>query len=87
MCSASLRGKGERLVLLTTRNLNRETLRAALRAACQTSGFHGYLMVLEKLPTLASGKLDLAECRRLATVQLCRSYETPPLLAATTLPD
>jgi acyl-[acyl-carrier-protein]-phospholipid O-acyltransferase/long-chain-fatty-acid--[acyl-carrier-protein] ligase len=62
--------KGERLVLLTTRNLSRESLREALNGRVPNLWIPRDVVHLDKLPTLASGKLDLAECRRLATVNL-----------------
>jgi acyl-[acyl-carrier-protein]-phospholipid O-acyltransferase/long-chain-fatty-acid--[acyl-carrier-protein] ligase len=60
--------KGERLVLLTTRPLTRESLREALNGLVPNLWIPRDVLRLEKLPGLASGKLDLAECRRLATV-------------------
>lgn len=62
--------KGERLVLLTTRTLSRECLREALASRVPNLWIPRDVIQLEKLPTLASGKLDLAECRRLATVNV-----------------
>lgn len=60
--------KGERLVLLTTRKLTRETLRENLAGRVPNLWIPRDIVLLETLPALASGKLNLAECRRLATV-------------------
>jgi acyl-[acyl-carrier-protein]-phospholipid O-acyltransferase/long-chain-fatty-acid--[acyl-carrier-protein] ligase len=60
--------KGEKLVLLTTRTVTRETLRGALAGRVPNLWIPRDVLRLDKLPALASGKLDLAECRRLATV-------------------
>jgi acyl-[acyl-carrier-protein]-phospholipid O-acyltransferase/long-chain-fatty-acid--[acyl-carrier-protein] ligase len=62
--------KGERLVLLTTRPLSREMLRGSLAGALPNLWMPRDLIRLESLPALASGKLNLAECRRLATLTL-----------------
>lgn len=60
--------KGERLVLLTTRRLTRETLREGLAGRVPNLWIPRDIVRLDSLPALASGKLNLAECRRLATV-------------------
>lgn len=65
--------KGERLVLLTTRNLPRESLREILAGHIPNLWIPRELIRLERLPTLASGKLDLAECRRIATLTFAQS--------------
>ncbi len=65
--------KGERLVLVTTRSLTRETLRAALAGRVPNLWIPRHIVRTKALPTLASGKLDLAECRRLATLDLAIS--------------
>ena len=59
--------KGEELVLLTTRRLNRETLRRALASnAVPNLWIPRTIIQVTQLPSLASGKLDLAACLRLA---------------------
>ncbi len=60
--------KGERLVLLTTRTLTKETMRERLAGRIPNLWIPREIVRLDRLPTLASGKLNLAECRRLATV-------------------
>lgn len=59
--------KGERLVLLSNRALTREMIRSAFA----TTGVPNLwlprdIIAVEEFPTLASGKLDFASCRRLA---------------------
>ena len=59
--------KGEELVLLTTRSVSRETLRRALvRSAVPNLWIPRTVIQVPQLPALASGKLDLAACLRLA---------------------
>ena len=59
--------KGEELVLLTTRSINRETLRRALDScAVPNLWVPRNIIQLPQLPELASGKLDLAACLKLA---------------------
>ncbi len=60
-------GAGEELVLLTTRDLDRERLRQELRrAGLPNLWIPRRIIVVEELPILASGKLDLAACLQLA---------------------
>ena len=60
--------KGERLILLTNRAITREFIRAAFAAAEMPNLWLPRDVIrLEAFPTLASGKLDLASCRSLAT--------------------
>jgi acyl-[acyl-carrier-protein]-phospholipid O-acyltransferase/long-chain-fatty-acid--[acyl-carrier-protein] ligase len=56
--------KGEELILLTTRHLTREDLRGKLDIPNLWIPRH--VVPLSRLPLLASGKLDLAACRKLA---------------------
>ena len=59
--------KGEELVLLTTRSVSRETLRRALMSrAVPNLWIPRTIVQVTQLPALASGKLDLAACLRLA---------------------
>ena len=59
--------KGEQLILLTTRTLSRETLRRALAShAVPNLWIPRTIIPVSQLPTLASGKLDLAACLKLA---------------------
>ena len=59
--------KGEELVLLTTRSVSRETLRRALASsAVPNLWIPRTIIQVPQLPALASGKLDLAACLRLA---------------------
>ena len=59
--------KGEELVLLTTRSVSRETLRRALVSnAVPNLWIPRTIVQVTQLPALASGKLDLAACLRLA---------------------
>lgn len=60
--------KGERLVLLTTRALTRETLRDGLSGGLPNLWIPRAVIRQASLPGLASGKLNLAECRRIATL-------------------
>jgi len=59
--------KGERLVLLTTRELTREVIRAGFaEKAIPNLWLPRNIVRIPELPMLPSGKLDLASCRRLA---------------------
>jgi acyl-[acyl-carrier-protein]-phospholipid O-acyltransferase/long-chain-fatty-acid--[acyl-carrier-protein] ligase len=59
--------RGEELVLLTTRSLSRESLRCALaRNAVPNLWIPRTIIQVPQLPVLASGKLDLAACLKLA---------------------
>ena len=59
--------KGEELVLLTTRSLSREILRRALaNHAVPNLWIPRTIIQVAQLPVLASGKLDLAACLKLA---------------------
>jgi acyl-[acyl-carrier-protein]-phospholipid O-acyltransferase / long-chain-fatty-acid--[acyl-carrier-protein] ligase len=59
--------KGEELVLLTTRSLSRETLRRALASEAVPNLWMPRIVIqVAQLPALASGKLDLAACLKLA---------------------
>jgi acyl-CoA synthetase (AMP-forming)/AMP-acid ligase II len=59
--------KGEQLVLLTTRSIDREALRRALVGhAVPNLWIPRTVVQVAQLPTLASGKLDLAACLKLA---------------------
>ena len=59
--------KGEELVLLTTRSINREELRRALASSAVPNLWVPRSIIrLPQLPELASGKLDLAVCLKLA---------------------
>jgi hypothetical protein len=54
-------------VLLTTRNLRQEALRRALAShAVLNLWIPGTVIHVTQLPVLASGKLDLAACLKLA---------------------
>ncbi len=55
--------KGEELVLLTTRKITREDLRRKLDVPNLWIPRH--VICIESMPTLATGKLDLAACRHL----------------------
>ncbi len=60
--------KGERLILLTNRTITREFLRAAFAASeIPNLWLPREVISMEEFPTLASGKLDFAACRALAT--------------------
>ncbi len=60
--------KGEALVLLTTREIDAKDLRERLNAAGLTNlWIPRRILRVEKIPILASGKLDLQGCRELAT--------------------
>jgi acyl-[acyl-carrier-protein]-phospholipid O-acyltransferase/long-chain-fatty-acid--[acyl-carrier-protein] ligase len=59
--------KGEALVVLTTRELDAKALRDQLTAAgLPNLWIPKRILVVEKIPILASGKLDLQACRQLA---------------------
>jgi acyl-[acyl-carrier-protein]-phospholipid O-acyltransferase/long-chain-fatty-acid--[acyl-carrier-protein] ligase len=59
--------KGEELVLLTTRSISREALRRALASrAVPNLWIPRTVIQVLQLPALASGKLDLAACLKLA---------------------
>jgi len=59
--------KGEQLILLTTRILSKETLRRALADhAVPNLWIPRTIIPVSQLPTLASGKLDLNSCFKLA---------------------
>ena len=59
--------KGEQLILLTTRTLSKETLRCALaNHAVPNLWIPRTIVPVSQLPTVASGKLDLTACLRLA---------------------
>ena len=59
--------KGEELVLLTTRSVSQETLRRALaNNAVPNLWIPRTIIQVPQLPVLASGKLDLVACLRLA---------------------
>jgi acyl-[acyl-carrier-protein]-phospholipid O-acyltransferase/long-chain-fatty-acid--[acyl-carrier-protein] ligase len=59
--------KGEELVLLTTRSIGREALRRALAShAVPNLWIPRTVVQVAQLPTLGSGKLDLAACLKLA---------------------
>ena len=59
--------KGEQLILLTTRTLSQETLRRALaNHAVPNLWIPRTIIQVSQLPTLASGKLDLNSCLKLA---------------------
>jgi hypothetical protein len=54
-------------VLLTTRSLSRETLRRALASDAVPNLWMPRIVIqVAQLPALASGKLDLAACLKLA---------------------
>ncbi len=60
----------EELVLLTTRDIDRDTLRRELRqAGLPNLWIPKIILTLDALPVLASGKLDLAGCRRFAAAR------------------
>ncbi len=59
--------KGEELVLLTTRAITRPELLKCLSGHIPNLWIPKEVIIVEHLPTLGSGKLDLAECRRLIT--------------------
>lgn len=60
-------GKGEELVLLTTRAVEPEEIRRALhRSGIPNLWIPRRVVRMESLPQLASGKLDLGECQRVA---------------------
>ncbi len=58
--------RGEELVLLTTGNLDERELRRALQETVPNLWIPRRLIRLDALPLLPTGKLDLAECRRVA---------------------
>jgi acyl-[acyl-carrier-protein]-phospholipid O-acyltransferase/long-chain-fatty-acid--[acyl-carrier-protein] ligase len=59
--------KGEKLVLLNTRSLSRETLRRALASDAMPNLWVPRIVIqVAQLPALACGKLDLAACLKLA---------------------
>lgn len=59
--------KGEELVLLTTRHLDREDLRSQLSASgVPNLWIPRCVLRVDHLPILGSGKLDLSNCRRMA---------------------
>jgi acyl-[acyl-carrier-protein]-phospholipid O-acyltransferase / long-chain-fatty-acid--[acyl-carrier-protein] ligase len=59
--------KGEELVLLTTRSLSRETLRRSLASDAVPNLWMPRIVIqVAQVPALASGKLDLAACLKLA---------------------
>lgn len=59
--------KGEELALLTPENLTREDIRALLqKSGAPNLWIPRHIRVVPGLPVLASGKRDLAACRRLA---------------------
>ncbi len=60
--------KGEELVLLTTRKITREDLRRELEVPNLWIPRH--VLCVESIPTLATGKLDLAASRRLIEDQI-----------------
>lgn len=57
--------KGEELVLLTTRHITCEEIRRKLQGLVPNLWVPRQIITLEKLPCLASGKLDLAACQKL----------------------
>jgi acyl-[acyl-carrier-protein]-phospholipid O-acyltransferase/long-chain-fatty-acid--[acyl-carrier-protein] ligase len=58
--------RGEELVLLTTRSIDRDSLRRRLNlAGLPNLWIPTRIVPVEKLPVLATGKLDLATCRRI----------------------
>jgi acyl-[acyl-carrier-protein]-phospholipid O-acyltransferase/long-chain-fatty-acid--[acyl-carrier-protein] ligase len=65
--------KGERLVVLTTRTVGADTLRQALKSRLPNLWIPREVIRVDALPCLASGKLDLAQCRRLATMEEARA--------------
>lgn len=60
--------KGEELVLLTTAPLTREEIREKVAGKLPNLALPKQVIFIEQLPLLGSGKLDLAECQRLATL-------------------
>lgn len=61
-------GKGEELVVLTTADLPWAGIRAALQDRLPNLWIPKIFVPVDTLPVLGSGKVDLAECRRLANV-------------------
>ncbi len=59
--------KGEELVLLTTRRITRRELTEQLVKTVPNLWIPRSIRSVDALPMLPSGKVDLAECRRLAT--------------------
>ncbi len=58
--------KGEELVLLTTAPLTREEIRERVAGKLPNLALPKQVIPVEQLPVLGSGKLDLAECQRIA---------------------
>lgn len=66
--------KGEALVLLTTREIDRESLRAALtQAGLPNLWVPRHILRVEKIPVLGSGKLDLTACKEAALAAVEKS--------------
>ncbi|CAN5510006.1 acyl-[ACP]--phospholipid O-acyltransferase [soil metagenome] len=60
--------KGEELVLLTTASLTRDEIREKVAGKLPNLALPKHVIPVEQLPMLGSGKLDLAECQRLASL-------------------
>jgi acyl-[acyl-carrier-protein]-phospholipid O-acyltransferase / long-chain-fatty-acid--[acyl-carrier-protein] ligase len=63
--------KGEALVILSTRDIDTKSLREQLSAGGMTNlWIPKKVLRVEKIPILASGKLDIQGCRKLAEAEL-----------------
>lgn len=72
--------KGEQLALITELNLEAGTLRLALeQAGLPSLWLPRRIVPVDQIPTLASGKVDLKACQRLAAASHPLSSAQPPL--------
>lgn len=68
ICGVADEAKGEALLLLTVEHVEIDKLRLALNeSGVPNLWIPKRAVVVEKIPTLASGKLDLGKCKELAS--------------------